>query len=151
MAASNEQTNARKDWMGLLATSSAGRVTALLEGAMELPEFTWLRVPEIGTVMVQGRAGATGAPFNVGEMTVTRGSLQLWDGTVGHAYLQGRRKVCVQAAAIVDALMQGAAAAKIRAEVLEPLEAERDQARQSRSEKAAATKVDFFALMRGED
>ena len=67
-----DEISERKAWMGLLAKAPAGRVSALLNAAVPRPDFTWLRAPEIGSTMVQGRAGATGAPFNLGEMTVTR-------------------------------------------------------------------------------
>lgn len=114
-------------------------------------DFTWLRAPEIGSTMVRGRAGATGAPFNLGEITVTRCALTLESGEVGHAYIQGRRKADAEAAALVDALMQSAAADAVRAAVLEPLEDEMARAKSTRAAKAAATKVDFFTMTRGED
>lgn len=141
----------RKAWMGLLAKAPKGRVAALLDAAMSRPEFTWLRAPEIGSTMVRGRAGGTGAPFNIGEMTVTRCALTLASGEVGHAYIQGRRKSDAEAAALVDALMQGRNASDVRKAVLEPLEAERSAAKTARAEKAAATKVEFFTMARGED
>ena len=101
--------------------------------------------------MVRGRMGGTGAPFNVGEMTVTRCALTLSDGEVGHAYIQGRNKADAEAAALVDALMQTDQADTIRRMVLYPLEAAATSARQSRARKAAATKVDFFTMVRGDD
>ncbi|MEM8803510.1 MAG: phosphonate C-P lyase system protein PhnG [Pseudomonadota bacterium] len=147
---SNENAE-RKAWMGLLAKAPEGRVAALLDAAMTRPEFTWLRAPEIGSTMVRGRAGGTGAPFNIGEVTVTRCALTLATGEVGHAYIQGRRKSDAEAAALVDALMQGARAGAIRKAVLVPLEAEQSAAKAARAEKAAATKVEFFTMARGED
>lgn len=146
-----DQNAPRKAWMGLMATAPEGRVAALLDAALERPGFTWLRTPEIGSTMVRARAGGTGAPFNLGEMTLTRCALTLASGEVGHAYVQGRRKADAEAAALVDALMQTAAAEKLRACVLDPLEAERSRARSDRAAKAAATKVDFFTVARGED
>jgi alpha-D-ribose 1-methylphosphonate 5-triphosphate synthase subunit PhnG len=101
--------------------------------------------------MVRGRAGGTGAPFNLGEMTVTRCALTLDTGQVGHAYIQGRRKADAEACALVDALMQTTNADTIRTQILEPLEAEVSASRAQRAAKAAATKVDFFTMVRGED
>ena len=141
----------RKAWMGLMAKAPEGRVTALLDAALSRPAFTWLRAPEVGSVMVRGRAGGTGAPFNLGEMTVTRCALTLDTGEVGHAYIPGRRKGDAEAAALVDALMQTERAADLRAKVLDPLAREQAQRRTDRAEKAAATKVDFFTMVRGED
>ena len=141
----------RKTWMGLLAKAPEGRVAALLDAAMSRPEFTWLRAPEIGSTMVRGRAGGTGAPFNIGEVTVTRCALTLVSGDVGHAYIQGRRKSDAEAAALVDALMQGSDAAVVRKAVLDPLGEGQFAAKTARAEKAAATKVEFFTMARGED
>lgn len=141
----------RKAWMGLMAKAPAGRVATLLDAALSRPAFTWLRAPEIGSVMVRGRAGGTGAPFNLGEMSVTRCALTLSGGEVGHACIQGRRKPDAEAAALVDALMQTEHADHLRVAVLEPLQAEGAEARATRAAKAAATKVDFFTLVRGDD
>lgn len=141
----------RKMWMGLMAKAPAGRVAALLDEAMPRPTFTWLRPPEVGTAMVRGRAGGTGAPFNLGEITVTRCALTLNTKEVGHAYLQGRRKTDAEAAALVDALMQTAAAADLQERVLDVISAELEQTKAIRRAKAAATKVDFFTMVRGED
>ncbi|MBY6163133.1 phosphonate C-P lyase system protein PhnG [Mameliella alba] len=144
-----EQT-ARKNWMSLLAKSPPPALNALMEGR-DIPGFTWLRAPEIGAAMVRGRMGGTGAPFNMGEMTVTRCSLQLDDGTVGHGYVQGRDKAHAERAALVDALMQTDAAATVEADVLTPLRARMADQAKTRAAKAAATKVEFFTLVRGED
>lgn len=137
--------------MGLLAKSSPARLAALMDTASDMPDFTWLRVPEAGGVMVRGRMGGTGAPFNLGEMTVTRCALRLASGEVGHAYVQGRDKAHAQRAALVDALMQTDRAPDLRATVLDPLESEREAQIATRAAKAAATKVDFFTMVRGED
>ena len=141
----------RKTWMSLMARAPEGRVAALLDATISRPAFSWLRSPEIGTTMVRGRAGGTGAPFNLGEMTVTRCALTLAGGEVGHAYLKGRRKADAEAAALVDALMQTPLAAQLREAVLDPLEAEMAARKATRAGKAAATKVDFFTMVRGED
>lgn len=141
----------RKDWMSLLAKAPAQALDQLWT-ALDLPQnFTWLRAPEVGGVMVQGRTGGTGARFNLGEMTVTRCTLQLASGPVGHAYVQGRDKRKAEQAALVDALMQSPLADKLRADLLTPLQDTLDTARATRAARAATTKVDFFTLARGED
>lgn len=147
----HDRTAARKTWMSLLAKAPPGRAATLFDAAMPRPAFTWLRAPEIGSTMVRGRAGATGAPFNLGEMTVTRCALTLSTGEVGHAYVQGRRKDDAEVAALIDALMQTDAADTLRAAVLDPLDADMRAAKATRAAKAAATKVDFFTMVRGED
>ena len=141
-------TQTRADSLGLLARADSGRVAALMP---VLPELRVLRAPEIGTVMVRGRAGGTGAPFNLGEMTVTRASVQLDCGTVGHGYVQGRSKDHALRAAAADALLQTGAATRIEADLLAPLAAEEQARRNARAARAAATKVEFFTLVRGED
>ena len=142
---------ARREWMGLLARAPEEALMALWREVGASPGFDWLRSPEVGGVMVRGRTGGTGAPFNLGEMTVTRCSLVLRDGTVGHGYVQGRSKGKAEAAALIDALMQTDAAADIRARVITPLSQRMQDAKAARAAKAAATKVEFFTLVRGED
>ena len=140
----------RRDRMGLVARAGA-RAAHLIEQAGLAAEFEFLRAPEIGSVMVQGRAGGTGGAFNLGEVTVTRCSLKLEDGAVGHGIVQGRDRTAAQAAALLDALMQTDAAPAAEAAVFVPLRAEEAQKRKARAEKAAATKVEFFTMTRGED
>ncbi|QDI76975.1 MULTISPECIES: phosphonate C-P lyase system protein PhnG [Leisingera] len=141
----------RKGWMSLLATADEARLTELWQGCGIDPVCEWLRPPEAGGVMVRGRMGGTGAPFNLGEMTVTRCAVSLDDGTVGHGYVQGRSKAKAAMAAKIDALMQTSAAAGVRKAVLEPLAEERQAKKNARAAKAAATKVEFFTMVRGED
>lgn len=141
----------RKAWMGLLATADAKALQDLWQNYGCNPDHTWIRPPEVGGVMVQGRMGASGAPFNLGEMTVTRCALTLADGTVGHGYVQGRSKLQAETAAKVDALMQTDAAEEVHRRVLSPLQAAKHTRKMSRAAKAAATKVEFFTMVRGED
>lgn len=138
----------RKSWMSTLAKAKSASVGELFP---DLPAHDVIRAPETGTVMVRGRVGGTGAPFNLGEMTVTRCAVRLPDGTIGHGYVQGRDREHATRAAVIDALMQGVNAERIEAEVIYPLQEEFEASRRSRAEKAAATKVDFFTMVRGED
>jgi len=144
-------TDDRKTWMGLLAQARAADVAALWKGTGLTPDYAMLRAPEIGGVMVRGRTGATGAPFNLGEMTVTRCTLKLADGTVGHGYVQGRDKSHATQAALVDALMQTGQRAILREQVLDPLRQAKEARLGARAARAAATKVEFFTMVRGED
>lgn len=139
---------ARAKAMGLLARAPA----ALLEQLYpDLPAHTLLRGPEIGTAMVRGRQGGTGAPFNLGEMTVTRCTIRLENGTVGHAHVQGRDRNHARRAAVLDALLQTDQAAALTDSVLAPLSRTEAARRDTRAAKAAATRVEFFTLVRGED
>lgn len=142
------QEQARKQWMAVLAKSAPQRLLQLMP---ELPPHALLRAPEIGAVMVRGRAGGTGEAFNLGEVTVTRASVRLDCGTVGHAWVQGRDKGHALRAAVADALLQTDAAPGVHAQVIAPLAAEARDAARRRAETAAATKVEFFTMVRGED
>lgn len=137
----------RRGWMSALAKAPAARLAALFP---DLPQHDLLRAPEIGAVMVEGRIGGTGGRFNLGEMTVTRCSVRLGQA-VGHACVQGRDKDHARRAAVLDALMQGEESDILRRTVLEPLGHDAAATRTARAEKAAATRVEFFTLMRGED
>ncbi|KMW58735.1 PhnG protein [Candidatus Rhodobacter oscarellae] len=143
--------NPRKDWMGTLAKAPAEALAALWQQAGLAPDFQWLRRPEIGAVMVQGRTGATGAPFCLGEMTVTRASVRLASGEVGHAVVQGRDRAKAEQAALADALLQSDAAETVKRDIIAPLAAGWAKTKTERAAKAAATKVDFFTMVRGED
>ena len=111
-----------------------------------------LRSPETGLVMLRGRMGATGAAFNLGEATVTRCAVRLQNGTEGHAYVMGRNAAHARLAAVCDALLQlPDTSASISQMVIAPLEAKLQSKHLEVSTKAAATKVDFFTMVRGED
>ena len=137
----------RRRWMAVLARAPAERLEALLEEAGGRPSYTVLRGPEGGLVMVRGRAGGGGAPFNLGEMTVTRCTVRIESGLIGHAYIAGREPGEAELAALVDALMQDPARADtIEARIILPLEASQTARRAERAGKAAATRVQFFAM-----
>src|SRR5690606_32572778 len=116
------------------------------------PAYEWLRRPEVGMVMVRGRAGGTGGQFNLGQMTGTRCAPKLANGGGGGGYGQGRSKRHAELAAIFDALLQDEARRPaLESAVIARLEAARTLRRDERSRKAAATKVNFFTLVRGEN
>ncbi len=152
MAMTDTTQSARKAWLGTLAKAPAAEMARLWQGAGYAPEYEVLRAPEIGAVMVRGRAGAAGAAFNLGEMTVTRCSVRLVTGEVGHGYVQGRGKGHALQAALTDALMQSPDAAEdVATRIIAPLAQQAHAERSTRAAKAAATKVDFFTIARGED
>jgi alpha-D-ribose 1-methylphosphonate 5-triphosphate synthase subunit PhnG len=142
----------RPDWMGLLARADAQRLRERMATLGALPSHTLLRKPEQGLVMVRGRAGAIGAPFNLGEMTVTRCSVRLDDGTIGHAYVAGRDPEKAQNAAVLDAMLVrgGDLADRIDEHVLEPLARAEMERRATAMRRTAATRVDFFTMVRSE-
>ncbi len=138
--------------MGVLARSDEAALAQLVDSLGELPEHDLLRAPESGLVMVRGRAGGSGNAFNLGEMTVTRCTVRTLDGTLGHAYVSGRRPEHAVRAALADALLQQEAhRAGILEQVINPLTQQEAARREARRAESDATRVDFFTLVRGED
>lgn len=147
-------SNARKRRLSVLAKAGEAALTPLFElfvRAHPIADYTVLRAPEVGTSMVRGRAGASGAPFNLGEMSVTRMSVRLPSGAVGHGYVQGRSKEAARMVALLDAMAEDGMAEVVEELVLAPLEQAAQTARAARAAKAAATKVEFFTMVRGEE
>ncbi|WP_268800842.1 phosphonate C-P lyase system protein PhnG [Pseudomonas huanghezhanensis] len=147
---SSSVDRARQHWIGVLSKARPLDL-ARHEPALRDAEYQLIRAPEIGMTLVRGRMGGSGAPFNVGEMTVTRCVVRLADGRTGYSYLAGRNKRHAELAALADAHLQGTQQARWLSELIEPL-AQAQAARQARQEaETAATKVEFFTLVRGEN
>lgn len=139
-----ERTERRKHWMAVLARAKAAEIEAHLA---EVPPHTRLRGPEVGLAMVRGRAGGTGAAFNLGEMTVTRCTVRDAAGRIGHAVIAGRDQRQAQLAAALDAALQDPARQdKMLHSVIAPLHAAQQAARAATAAKAASTRVAFFTL-----
>ena len=145
------ETEKRRAWMAVLAKARPAEVEQAWERLSRRPQYSLLRKPETGMVMVRGRAGGTGSAFNLGEMTVTRSAVQLESGTTGHAYVAGRSPRHAELAAVFDAMLQDQrSTAELHALVIAPLAEAQAQRRHAAALKAASTKVDFFTLVRGE-
>ena len=141
----------RREWMAVLAKASAEAIEPLWNAVPDRPAWTYLRAPETGMVMVRARAGGTGQRFNMGEMTVTRCTVRLADGGTGHAYVAGRDRKHAELAAVIDALMQIPERREdLRCSVIHPLAAMQAEARARDARRTAATKVDFFTMVRGD-
>lgn len=134
-----------------MSTLAKAPAQAVLDRVLGLtpPPMETLRPPETGLVMVRGRAGGDGSPFNLGEMPVTRCVVRLQSGETGVGYVAGRDKRHAQAAALVDAMLQSPALHdQARTMVIAPLDSEAAERTQIAALKAAATKVDFFTMVR---
>lgn len=143
---------ARRRWMSVLAVAPLEALEARWAALEDRPRYEMLRRPEVGLVMVRGRAGGTGARFNLGEMTVTRCTVQLADGTLGHAWIGGRDHRHAELAAVFDALLQDPARTVVlTASLVEPLAGAREARRQAAQARAAASRVEFFTMVRGDD
>jgi alpha-D-ribose 1-methylphosphonate 5-triphosphate synthase subunit PhnG len=140
----------RKAAMAVLAHSDTAEIAARLE-AVVVPDHTNLREPESGLVMVRGRIGGDGAPFNLGEATVSRAAVRLATGEMGFGYTLGRDRQKAQMIALCDALIQSADhAEQIETQVLAPLRAAVAADRSRKAAETAATRVDFYTMVRGE-
>lgn len=144
-----EGTPERKRWLSILAKAPSKEVHAAWDGLAERPTYRALRAPEIGMVLVRGRAGGTGDAFNLGEMTVTRAAVRLDSGETGIGYVAGRDRRHAEIAAAVDAMMQSAALRPaVEDAIVARLANAQDERRDTAARKAAATKVDFFTMVR---
>jgi alpha-D-ribose 1-methylphosphonate 5-triphosphate synthase subunit PhnG len=146
-ASASPEIAARQRWMAILARASHAETLNHLADLPPLPAHTVLRGPEAGMVMVRGRAGGGGGPFNLGEMTVTRCTVRDADGRIGHATIAGREPRQCELAAQLDAILQDAAwHDRVESAVIAPLEAKQAATREETARKAAATRVQFFTL-----
>ncbi|MEL7281153.1 MAG: phosphonate C-P lyase system protein PhnG [Pseudomonadota bacterium] len=138
--------------MGILAHANADDLAQRFAGLADLPRWQFIRRPETGLVMVRGRIAAEGAPFNFGEATVTRAVVALDSGETGFAYALGRDHEKAERSAIVHALWKRHDFRDaVETNVLAPLQQQLDEADDKTRGEVAATKVDFFTLMRGDD
>jgi alpha-D-ribose 1-methylphosphonate 5-triphosphate synthase subunit PhnG len=145
----SEQTQ-RKAAMAVLAQAEAGEIAARLR-TIVLPACENLREPENGLVMLRGRIGGDGAPFNLGEATVSRAAVRLATGEVGFGYTLGRDREKARLIALCDALVQSKLfASAVENDVIAPLRATLHARRKRRAAQTAATRVDFYTMVRGE-
>jgi alpha-D-ribose 1-methylphosphonate 5-triphosphate synthase subunit PhnG len=147
-----EENAQRQANMAVLARAPGERLKALWDEARLTAEHEMVRGPETGLVTVRGRIGGGGSPFNVGEATVTRSTVRLAGGAVGHSYALGRDKEKSRIAALIDALWQDEALRhKLSDRIIAPLATELEQQDAEKRGQTAATRVDFFTMVRGED
>jgi alpha-D-ribose 1-methylphosphonate 5-triphosphate synthase subunit PhnG len=150
VAGENSKQTKRKAAMMVLAHSGAAEIARCL-AAISAPAYESLREPENGLVMVRGRIGGDGAPFNLGEATVSRAAVRLSTGEVGFGYTLGRDRQKARMIALCDALVQSDEFADaVEENVLAPLRAAMISVRNRKAAETAATRVDFYTLVRGE-
>lgn len=141
----------RQRWMSVLAKADFADLDALWKNLPSKPAWTVVRAPETGMVMARGRAGGTGQRFNLGEVTVTRCAVRLDHGAVGFGYVMGRNKRHAEIAAAVDAMLQAPSRRDaLERAIIAPLAVRQQDRRLQRGRKAAATKVEFFTMVRGD-
>lgn len=149
--APEQNIDQRRAVMAVLAQAQSDEIARGLAQVGDI-DFTELRPAETGLVMLRGRIGGDGAPFNAGEATVTRAAVQIASGEKGFAYVFGRDARKAQLAALCDALWQTKTHRQsVEQHVLAPLRAAQNEQRAVKRAQTAATRVDFFTLVRGED
>jgi alpha-D-ribose 1-methylphosphonate 5-triphosphate synthase subunit PhnG len=142
-------TQKRQSAMSVLAHGDTAQIARRI-ASTRVPVYETIREPESGLVMLRGRIGGDGAPFNLGEASVSRAAVRLATGEVGFGYTLGRDKEKAWLIALCDALIQtDEYADAIEARVLAPLRAFMIDERERRAAETAATRVDFYTLVRG--
>ena len=149
-SAPSDKEAARQEALGVLAHADATALNAAWATWSNRPQVQPIRGPETGLIMLRGRTGGGGAPFNMGEATVSRASVRIDSGEVGHGYCLGRDAEKARLIAVIDALFQREPE-KIEFAILRPLRDAAYAADKQRREETAATRVEFFTMVRGED
>ena len=138
--------------LALLARTEPGLLADAWRAIDDKPDVEIVREPEFALVMARGRIGGGGAPFNLGEVTVTRAMVRLASGEGGHGHVLGRDRQRAWLVACLDALWQNPRhrPAVIDA-ALRPALTRANEADAKVATETAATRVNFFTLVRGED
>lgn len=141
----------RRAALAVMAQARTPELRAAWDALETRPDFTLLRRPEIGMVMARGRIGGGGAPFNLGEVTVSRAAVRMESGEIGHGHVLGRDVQRAELVARFDALWQSAKhRERVTELLLQPVSrriAEEDALTRRKTE---ATRVNFFTMVRGE-
>lgn len=143
---------AHQERMSVLAHASSSDLLSLWKEVGIDPGCELLRGPETGLIALRGRMGGGGAPFNFGEATVTRATIRMQSGAIGHAVMLGRDKGKAKLAAVIDALATDPDfSTQIENLILQPLRNAMVQKDRDQAEKTQATRVNFFTMVRGDD
>ena len=145
-------SHTRAQWLALLARAPIALLEQVLQPHLQATPY-WLRKPETGLMMVEGRTGGNGERFNLGEMTVTRCALRLSNSAthrhVGISYVVGRSHRHAYLAAVADALLLDEKEHhEIEHSLLTPVRVLLATQKASRQAQAETSKVDFFTVAR---
>ncbi len=140
----------RREGMRLLARATLGELSLAWDAIDDKPEVAPVRGPETGLVMVRGKIGGAAIlsisarpPFHAPPCAFDRRG-RPWAAA---RHRQGTRRL----AAIFDALFQSAAHRASVEALHEQVAARLDAEDRRKAEETAATRVDFFTMVRGED
>lgn len=138
----------------VLANATEAELASLWGTWSDRPEIEYVRGPEAGLVMVQGRTGGTGRRFNFGEATVSRATVVargIRSESIGTAYVLGSHPEHAGLAAIFEAMLAGDDRERVLADVIAPLETAQSAREAAAHSAARTTVVDFFTVAREND
>ena len=139
----------RPEWISIFSKTSEDLLKNSLDHINFKENYDVLLGPEIGSIMIQGRAGGTGDKFNLGEATLTKCIVKFQEKT-GYSYHLGRNLIKSEYGAILDALMQiesyNSKLLMYVKEFQEEIQKEKTKIIAGSSE----SKVDFFTMVRGD-
>ncbi|MGJ4856915.1 phosphonate C-P lyase system protein PhnG [Labrys sp. La1] len=142
---------ARQAVMRLCAHATGPELDHVLSALAPLPAHVTLRPAATGLVMLQGKVGGDGGAFNLGEASTSRATVRLENGPIGFAYHLGRDRTKASAAALIDALWQDEPRRDAVERALRPVAARLAADAEVSARQTAATRVNFFTMVRGED
>jgi alpha-D-ribose 1-methylphosphonate 5-triphosphate synthase subunit PhnG len=134
--------------MSVLAQATPAELATALDALAELPTYRVRERPETTFIAVQCHADPFGAELHLGELPVTRCTVELADGTVGQACVGSRNHAHAEMAAWLDALLQDPVLRRgLEQRLIEPLAASQVARRRRRA--AAAFDVSSRVLADG--
>ncbi len=142
----------RRAALAVLVRADARELATAWNALSPQPSFETVRRPETGLVMARGRIGGGGAAFNFGEVTVTRCAVKMASGEVGFGHVLGRDLKRAELVACFDALLQSDRyRAYVEEKLLGPVAARAAAEDELKRRQTAATRVNFFTMVRGDD
>ena len=150
MTVEDSDTARRRRWLAVLARAPRSVLERAASRLTPRPPQELVRAPECGMVMLRGRVGGSGDAFNVGEASVTRCAVRVGQ-RLGVGYVLGRDRQLAELVALFDALLQDPERQhSLLHQLVEPLAQMQQEQREARSRATAASRVEFFTMVRGE-
>lgn len=111
---------------------------------------THLKAPEVGLMMTDGRIHATGQPFHLGEVSLTRCVLQDDSGSLGYGQILGRNRKQAEAIAIFDLALQRPDCATTAEQIVNDWSVAIAEIDALEAARVRQTSVEFFTMVRGD-
>lgn len=146
----------RRGWLAVLARASTAELERAWHGLVPTPRYRMLRMAETGLVMIRGRIGGGGSPFNLGEMTMTRAAVQILDDrgepiATGLGHVAGRVERKAELVALFDAMLQDPRRGPALAQgLIASLAARQAEQKAAEAGRIATSRVEFLTMVRGE-